>query len=271
VSCVGNGESEPVPCVTRRATAPTTTDRRLVRHAHLQIAGKLFHQPTRDLLRRPPQLELRFHHHSQPRARRQLRHLRSTSPDPAQLDQPRRPDTDAHPRCGQPPAQSSTATDANAVRSNAEIHQRRDPARSLPAHATTTATANEPPQAPPDDATSRESPRPSDDADRSPDRSTGSAAPSLAERVHAFNIGADDLGGLVRDLRGLFLEADPHDPALSRDFDLHWSPIEAQYELRTELWAPPRAASDEALAESLSSFRSWLASVVGADPTSDHR
>ena len=34
---------------------------RLVRHAHLRIVRELFHQPTRDLLRRPPQLELRLH------------------------------------------------------------------------------------------------------------------------------------------------------------------------------------------------------------------
>ena len=31
---------------------------RLVRHAHLRLVGELLHQPTRDLLRRPPQLEL---------------------------------------------------------------------------------------------------------------------------------------------------------------------------------------------------------------------
>ena len=39
---------------------------RLVRHAHLRIVGIRLHQPTRDLLRRPPQLELRLHHRPQP-------------------------------------------------------------------------------------------------------------------------------------------------------------------------------------------------------------
>src|SRR5256885_612962 len=93
----------------------------------------------------------------------------------------------------------------------------------------------------------------------------------MDERVRAFNIGADDLGGLVRDLRGLFVEADPHDPAVRAEFDLHWSPIDAEYELRTEPWAPPGAASDQVLAQSLNAFRSWVTSVVEADRTSDHR
>jgi len=51
-----------------------------VRHAHLHVIGELAHQPTRDLLRRPPQLELRFHDRSQPRTRHQLRHPRATRP-----------------------------------------------------------------------------------------------------------------------------------------------------------------------------------------------
>ena len=93
----------------------------------------------------------------------------------------------------------------------------------------------------------------------------------MVERVHGFNIGADDLGGLVRDLRGLFVEADPHDLAVRFDFELYWSPIDAEYELRTEPWAPPAAADDDALARSLIAFRSWVASVVKADPTSDPR
>ncbi len=53
---------------------------RLVRHAHLRIVGELAHQPTRDLLRRPPQLELRFHDRSQPRTHHQLRRPRPTRP-----------------------------------------------------------------------------------------------------------------------------------------------------------------------------------------------
>jgi hypothetical protein len=93
----------------------------------------------------------------------------------------------------------------------------------------------------------------------------------MAERVGTFKIGADDLGGLVGDLRGLFVEADPHDPVLRTDFEVYWSPIDAEHELRTESWAPTGAANDAALAQSLSAFGSWVANLVEGDPTSDHR
>jgi hypothetical protein len=51
----------------------------LVRHAHLRVVEELTHQPTRDLLRRPPQLELRLDHCPQSRALHQLRNLRPAS------------------------------------------------------------------------------------------------------------------------------------------------------------------------------------------------
>ena len=48
----------------------------------------------------------------------------------------------------------------------------------------------------------------------------------MIELVDGFNIGTDDLGALVRDLRGLFVEADPHDPGTRSDFESYWSPID---------------------------------------------
>jgi hypothetical protein len=87
----------------------------------------------------------------------------------------------------------------------------------------------------------------------------------MIERVDDFDIGEDDLGSLVRDLRGLFVEADPHDAEARSEFESHWSSIDAEHELRSEPWAPPGAASDDALARSLGAFRSW--SKVSSRPT----
>jgi hypothetical protein len=92
----------------------------------------------------------------------------------------------------------------------------------------------------------------------------------MIERVDGFNIGTDDLGALVRDLRGLFVEADPHDPGTRSDFESYWSPIDGEQELRTEPWTPPGAASDDDLARSLNAFRSWVEGVVRTDTTTEH-
>jgi hypothetical protein len=93
----------------------------------------------------------------------------------------------------------------------------------------------------------------------------------MIERVSDFKIGRDDLGTLVRDLRGLFIEADPHDPDIRSEFEAYWSPIDGEHELRTEPWSPPGGANDAALARSLSAFGSWVAGVVQADATDEHR
>ena len=79
-----------------------------------------------------------------------------------------------------------------------------------------------------------------------------------------------DLGQLIRDLRGLYIEADPHAASIRSDFEAHWSPIDAQYELRTESWAPAGAASEEHLAEALGRFSSWVGGVLSGDTTSEH-
>lgn len=52
---------------------------RLVRHPHLRIVREGSNEPTRDLLRRPAQLELALHHGAEPFALRQLRSFRPTS------------------------------------------------------------------------------------------------------------------------------------------------------------------------------------------------
>ena len=92
----------------------------------------------------------------------------------------------------------------------------------------------------------------------------------MLDRVADFEQRGLDLGLLVRDLRGLFIEADPHDASIRSDFESKWSPIDAEYELRTESWAPAGAASDGNLANVLGRFRSWVEAVLAADTSSEH-
>lgn len=84
----------------------------------------------------------------------------------------------------------------------------------------------------------------------------------MLERVSEFEAGSLDLGRLCRDLRGLFVEADPHDWSIRDGFEEFWSPIDGEHELRTEAWAPPGAASDANLRRVLDEFKGWVAGVL---------
>lgn len=92
----------------------------------------------------------------------------------------------------------------------------------------------------------------------------------MLERVAEFNAGQLDLAKLVSDLRGLFVEADPHDPRVRSEFEALWSPIDGEHELRTEAWAPPGLASDANLERSLQAFRGWVNGVLVDDSTDNH-
>lgn len=93
---------------------------------------------------------------------------------------------------------------------------------------------------------------------------------SMLDRVADYRAGSVSLGRLVADLRGLYVEADPHDPEIRRDFEAAWSPIDGQSELRSEAWAPPGAASDATLDRVLNEFVQWVVAVLAADDTSEH-
>jgi hypothetical protein len=92
----------------------------------------------------------------------------------------------------------------------------------------------------------------------------------MLDLVVDFQCGKLDLGELVRDLRGLFIEADPHDPTILTAFETVWSPIDAEHELRTERRAPPGMASDETLQRSLDTFRDWVTGVLAAESSEGH-
>lgn len=69
----------------------------------------------------------------------------------------------------------------------------------------------------------------------------------------------------------LYVEADPHDQAVRDEFELHWSPLDGELELRTQPWAPAGAADDRHLASLLEAFGSWVDEVVvAADPSQNH-
>jgi hypothetical protein len=92
----------------------------------------------------------------------------------------------------------------------------------------------------------------------------------MLDRVADYNLGRVELGALVADLRGFFVEADPHNSALRSDFETYWAPIDAEHELRTEPWAPPNSANDDTLALSVARFREWVRDEVLADTSTKH-
>jgi len=91
----------------------------------------------------------------------------------------------------------------------------------------------------------------------------------MLDRLELFETGRLDLGKLVADLRGLFIEADPHDPETRSEFEEVWAPLDAEHELRTEDWAPRGLGSDESLARSLGEFRQWVIFVL-SNSAEDH-
>jgi hypothetical protein len=91
----------------------------------------------------------------------------------------------------------------------------------------------------------------------------------MTESVDAYRAGRLGLRKLVNDLQGLMPGADLHDQALINEFWNHEAPIDMEFELRTEDWAPLGSASDEALDKALADFRSWVAEVLAS--TDDER
>jgi len=91
----------------------------------------------------------------------------------------------------------------------------------------------------------------------------------MTESVDAYRVGRLGLRKLVNDLQGLMAAADLHDQALINEFWNHEAPIDMELELRTEDWAPPGSASDEALYKALADFRSWVTAVLAS--TDDER
>ncbi len=93
----------------------------------------------------------------------------------------------------------------------------------------------------------------------------------ILSRLTDFENRVIDLGLLVKDLRGLYVEADPHDVAIRNGFESHWILLDAEHELRAESWAPAGAACDDRLTDAIGSFRSWVNGITAFDTTTEHR
>lgn len=92
----------------------------------------------------------------------------------------------------------------------------------------------------------------------------------MLDALNDFRAGRLPLGQLVSDLRGYFVEADPQDPTIRSDFEMMWSPLDGELELRTEAWAPPGAATDQSLASAVAEFDGWVREVLASDESQDH-
>ena len=92
----------------------------------------------------------------------------------------------------------------------------------------------------------------------------------MLDRLHAFENDEIDLTNLVQDLRGLFIEADPHRADVREGFELRWSELEMNDELRTQPWAPRGSYDEAGLRRGIESLREWVTTSVLADFTTDH-
>jgi hypothetical protein len=88
--------------------------------------------------------------------------------------------------------------------------------------------------------------------------------------VDGYRAGRLKLDRLVSDLRGYFVEADPRTQAIRGQFEIMWSSLDAEWELRSEPWAPPGAANDQTLSRTLDEFCDWVRDVLSRDQTSEH-
>jgi hypothetical protein len=93
---------------------------------------------------------------------------------------------------------------------------------------------------------------------------------AMLGQIGEYRTGRLSLGALIGELRGLYVEADPHDAVIRDQFEVVWSPIDAEHELRTEPWAPAGSASDEALDQALDTFTEWVSAMLTADSTREH-
>ncbi|GIH28164.1 hypothetical protein Aph01nite_64740 [Acrocarpospora phusangensis] len=88
----------------------------------------------------------------------------------------------------------------------------------------------------------------------------------MVERLDAYASGEVALSKLIQDLRGLFDVSDPRERSIRDSFEELWADLDAECELRTELWAPPGLADDAHLRRTIDALRSWAQRVAAGDP-----
>jgi len=95
--------------------------------------------------------------------------------------------------------------------------------------------------------------------------------PAMIGQIGEYRAGRLGLGALTAGLRGLYVEADPHDAVVRDQFEAVLASIDMQYELRIEPWAPAGSASDEALDRALDAFTEGVAAILARDRAAEHR
>ena len=83
--------------------------------------------------------------------------------------------------------------------------------------------------------------------------------------------GVLDLGVMIDNLRGLFVEADSHDASVRSDFEGVWTALWGEHSLRTDPQMPKGLASEENLATCLEAFEAFVRRVLASDTTTEHR
>ncbi|MDH2426929.1 hypothetical protein [Sphaerisporangium sp. TRM90804] len=89
----------------------------------------------------------------------------------------------------------------------------------------------------------------------------------VVERLDAYAAGEVTLPKVVEDLRGLFEVADPREWAIRDAFEDLWVDLDAECDLRTELWAPPGLADDAHLRRTIDALRSWASRIADGAPS----
>lgn len=92
----------------------------------------------------------------------------------------------------------------------------------------------------------------------------------MLARIQEFRAGAISLHQLVDDLRGLSVEADPHDSRVRDDFEYYWSALEIELAQRSEPWMPPGVATDESLRVAAGEFEWWVMKVLDESVLGEH-
>jgi hypothetical protein len=92
----------------------------------------------------------------------------------------------------------------------------------------------------------------------------------MLAKVEDFRAGAISLSRLVDDVRGLYVEADPHDPQMQEEFEEYWSGLDIELSQRTEPWAPPGAATEQSLRVAVGEFEWWVNKVLDEHSLGEH-
>jgi hypothetical protein len=83
----------------------------------------------------------------------------------------------------------------------------------------------------------------------------------MLAKIEDFRTGAISLRQLVDDVRGLYVEAAPHDAQVTEEFEEYWCALDVELARRTEPRAPGGAATEQSLRVAVGDFEWWAKKV----------